>query len=194
MRRFFAAVGPDGVGVEEADALESEEWSVLGDDVIPVPEPTAAPGVIAGSAGIRGGIAYHAGQRGRGSIGLIRDLCCPVFSIDGPRFAVDQAFGHVSVMPSRWCRIGTRWVDSLQWCWLECNQRSGTQNPPFQGIERTTILTSVSDQAVWRLSDRVPTTTTDIEMREGPELALRAFSVSASRRSMFMTFSDDQIR
>src|SRR5262249_11600196 len=64
--RLLPAVGPDRVGVEETDALETDQGGVLGDDAVPVPEPTAAANVVAAPGG--GGVADHARDgRVRGS-------------------------------------------------------------------------------------------------------------------------------
>ena len=47
VRRFIATIGPDGVGVEQADALEPDQRRELGDDAVPVPEPAATAGIFA---------------------------------------------------------------------------------------------------------------------------------------------------
>src|SRR6188508_818924 len=54
VRGLVAPVGPDGVGVEESDTLEADQWCVLGDDVVPVPEPATASGVNASASLGRG--------------------------------------------------------------------------------------------------------------------------------------------
>jgi hypothetical protein len=58
----------------------------------------------------------------------------------------------------------------------------GYTKPSLGGDNRTANKTLAgNDQAVWRRSDRFPTTTI-IELREGPVLAHRAFSVWAMVR------------
>lgn len=42
-----------------------------------------------------------------------------------------------------------------RWAWLECRSRLGTRNPPLAGMQMRRYQ-RVSDQAVWRRSDRFP--------------------------------------
>ena len=51
MRRSLAPVGPDGVGVEQANALEAEQRRVLRDERVPVPVPAAMADILAGGGG-----------------------------------------------------------------------------------------------------------------------------------------------
>src|SRR5690606_6022945 len=53
--RFLAPVRPDRVGVEEPDALQADDRRELGDDAVPVPEPSAPSRLDAGSTAARRG-------------------------------------------------------------------------------------------------------------------------------------------
>ena len=120
MWRFFPAVGPDRVGVEQPDALQPDQGSVLRDQGVPVPEPAAAPNILSGPAGLRHG----------------RQPLSPVFPGSSGSRAPERFRGEVTRTPPEepaQAHGPAARIDMPAGACLESARRLGASNPPLAG-------------------------------------------------------------
>jgi hypothetical protein len=60
---MLPTVGPDGIGIEQTDPLETDQGRELRDDGVPVPEPTTPTNVVAAALGLLIGRQRWIGHR-----------------------------------------------------------------------------------------------------------------------------------